>query len=213
MYTRTRMVAPDEALTGRETPMLTEPLHYVKQVSMFPPYPARLEVAHFAMGCFWGAERLFWIQPGVYVTAVGYQGGFTPNPTYDEVCSGATGHTESVRVVYDPAIISYATLLKLFWEQHDPAEGARQGNDIGTQYRSMIFTRTEQQQQLAIQTQERYQSAMRANNDARTITTEITQEKAFYFAEQYHQQYLAKNPGGYCGLGGIGICLPEPDLS
>ena len=213
MHSRTRIIAPNEALKGRETPILSEPLHHVKQVSMFPPYPAGLEVAYFAMGCFWGAERLFWTQPGVYVTAVGYQGGFTPNPTYDEVCTGATGHTESVLVVYDPAIISYATLLKLFWEQHDPAEGARQGNDIGTQYRSMIFTRTEQQQQLAVQTRDCYQSAMQAHNDTRTITTEITQEKAFYFAEQYHQQYLAKNPGGYCGLGGIGICLPEPDIS
>lgn len=209
MHTRTRMIAPVEALPGRETPMVLEPLHFVKKVSMFPPYPEGLDIAYFAMGCFWGVERLFWEQPGVYVTAVGYQGGFTPNPTYEEVCTGSTGHTESVLVVYDPKIISYSTLLKIFWEHHNPAEGFRQGNDVGTQYRSVIFTHSEQQQQLAIQTRDRYQSAMWAYNDNRTITTEITVAKTFYFAEQYHQQYLAKNPNGYCGIAGLGICLPN----
>ena len=208
MHTRTRMIAPVEALPGREIPMELEPLHYVKQVSMLPPYPAGLEIAYFAMGCFWGVERLFWEQPGVYVTGVGCQGGFTPNPTYEEVCSGYTGHAESVRVVFDPKVISYTALLKLFWEHHDPAQGARQGNDIGTQYRSMILTCSEHQQQEAIQSRDHYQSAIWAYNDSRTITTEIAVAHDFYFAEQHHQQYLAKNPDGYCNLGGIGICLP-----
>lgn len=209
MHTRTRMITPAEALPGRPTPALFEPSHYVKKVSMYPPYPDGLEIAHFAMGCFWGVERLFWQQPGVYVTAAGYQGGFTPNPTYEEVCSGYTGHTESVRVVYDPSIISYHSLLKIFWENHDPAQGFRQGNDIGTQYRSVIFTETEQQQHQATESRESYQAAMQKYNDNRSVTTEIVPATTFYFAEQYHQQYLAKNPGGYCGLGGIGVCLPE----
>jgi len=211
MQTRTRMVAPVEALPGRETAMELNPLHHVKQVSMFPPYPDGLEIAHFAMGCFWGVEQLFWKQPGVYVTAVGYQGGFTPNPTYEEVCTGYTGHAESVRVVYDPKIITYHALLTLFWENHNPTEGPRQGADIGTQYRSMIFTHNAQQQQQAIDSKESYQNAMWAYNDNRPITTEIAVEKKFYFAEEHHQQYLAKNPDGYCGLGGIGVCLPEDE--
>ena len=211
MYTRIRMITPAEALPGRPTPMQFDPSHYVNKVSIVPPYPAGLEIAHFAMGCFWGAERLFWRQPGVYATAVGYQGGFTPNPSYEEVCSGYTGHAESVRVVYDPGMISYRTLLKIFWENHDPAQGFRQGNDIGTQYRSVIFTGTEQQLRQATESRESYQAAMGRYNDNRLVTTEIVPETTFYFAEQYHQQYLAKNPGGYCGLGGTGICLPAQD--
>lgn len=208
MFDKTQMVAPESALPGRDTPLPLHPEHFVKQVSMFSPFPLNFEVAYFAMGCFWGVERLFWQQDGVYTTAVGYQGGYTPNPTYDEVCSGRTGHTESVMVVYDPSKISYSQLLKVFWENHDPAQGARQGNDIGTQYRSMLFTTTAEQQDLAQKSLSVFQNAMNRQHDNRVITTEITDAQTFYFAEQYHQQYLAKNPHGYCGIAGIGVCLP-----
>ncbi|EHM41227.1 peptide-methionine (S)-S-oxide reductase [Hafnia alvei ATCC 51873] len=170
--------------------------------------PEGMETAIFAMGCFWGVERLFWQQQGVYSTAAGYSGGFTPNPTYREVCSGQTGHAEAVRIVFDPKIISYAKLLELFWENHDPAQGDRQGNDIGSQYRSAIFVLTPQQQAEALTSEARFQKAMREANDSREITTEISAAKPFYYAEDDHQQYLYKNPHGYCGLGGIGICLP-----
>ena len=170
------------------------------------------KIAYFAMGCFWGVERLFWQQPGVVVTAAGYQGGYTPNPSYQEVCTGQTGHAESVLVVFDPAQISYADLLKLFWEQHDPAQGMRQGGDIGTQYRSVLFTTSAQQQAAAEASLQAFSSAMQQAGDARAITTQVLPAPTFYYAESYHQQYLARNPDGYCGLGGIGVCLP-PSLA
>ncbi|MCR6555643.1 peptide-methionine (S)-S-oxide reductase MsrA, partial [Aeromonas sp. CPF2-S1] len=168
--------------------------------------------AWFGMGCFWGVERLFWQQPGVYSTAAGYQGGLTPNPTYKEVCSGLTGHAETVQVVFDPKVISYGDLVKLFWEHHDPAQGMRQGGDIGTQYRSVIFVGDDTQEAIAQQSLAAYQQAMTASGDGRTITTRILPLAPFYYAEDYHQQYLEKNPEGYCGLGGIGVCLP-PSLN
>lgn len=171
--------------------------------------PAGMEVALFAMGCFWGAERLFWQQPGIYSTAVGYSGGLTPNPTYREVCSGQTGHAETVRVVFDPAIIGYDALLRLFWQNHDPAQGMRQGNDIGTQYRSALYPQTDAQMQAAQTSAERFAQAMQQAGDARPISTEIRVAGPFYYAEEEHQQYLHKHPQGYCGLGGIGVCLPE----
>ena len=170
--------------------------------------PEGMEVAIFAMGCFWGVERLFWQQQGVYSTAAGYSGGFTPNPTYREVCSGQTGHTEVVRVVFDPKIISYKQLLQVFWENHDPAQGMRQGGDVGTQYRSAIYTLTPEQQTAAESSLKRFQQAMNEAGDQRTITTEVVPALPFYYAEDDHQQYLYKNPEGYCGLGGIGVCLP-----
>lgn len=208
MFTKTQMVTPETALPGRDTPLPLRAEHYVKQVSMFAPFPENYEVAYFAMGCFWGVERLFWQRDGVYSTAVGYQGGYTQNPTYDEVCTGRTGHTESVMVVYDPNIIRYHDLLKIFWENHDPAQGARQGNDIGTQYRSAIFASSQEQLNSAQESLNAFQTAMQQHRDARIITTEIQSAPVFYYAEQYHQQYLAKNPHGYCGIAGIGVCLP-----
>lgn len=171
------------------------------------PFPAGLEVAEFAMGCFWGAERRFWQQPGVFSTAVGYVAGITPNPTYREVCSGMTGHTEAVLVVFDPAVISYAALLKVFWESHDPTQGMRQGNDVGTQYRSGIYTHGEAQREQADASRRAFQHALDAAGYG-SITTEIREAGPFYYAEEYHQQYLAKNPGGYCGLGGTGVSCP-----
>lgn len=208
MHSKTELISAAEALPGRDEAMRVNPRHFVSGHSMLAPYPAGLELAYFAMGCFWGVERLFWQQPGVYATAVGYQGGFTPNPGYQEVCSGLTGHTESVLVVFDPQQIQYADLLKLFWEQHDPAQGMRQGGDIGTQYRSVLFTLNDAQAAEAEISRQAFQHAMAAAQDHRPVTTQITPAPAFYFAEEYHQQYLAKNPQGYCGLGGIGVCLP-----
>jgi peptide-methionine (S)-S-oxide reductase len=171
------------------------------------PYPEGTEVAEFALGCFWGAERDFWETPGVVVTAVGYEGGYTPNATYEEVCSGGTGHAEAVRVVYDPQRVSYRDLLKVFWESHDPTQGMRQGNDVGTQYRSVIFTRSEEERRAAEESRDAYQRELKRAGHG-SITTEIVAAGEFYFAEEYHQQYLAKNPNGYCGLGGTGVACP-----
>ncbi|HET9147405.1 MAG TPA: peptide-methionine (S)-S-oxide reductase MsrA [Acetobacteraceae bacterium] len=196
-----------EALPGRAAKMpLTAP-HLVNGRRLDGPYPEGMEVADFGMGCFWGVERLFWKLPGVHVTAAGYQGGITPNPTYEEVCSGMTGHAEVVRVVFDPSVISYEALLKVFWENHDPTQGMRQGNDRGTQYRSAIYTHSDAQMAAAIASKEVYQQRLaRAGHGA--ITTEIREAPEFYFAEDYHQQYLAKNPNGYCGLAGTGVTCP-----
>jgi len=181
--------------------------HFVNGNPIAPPYPDGLQLAMFGMGCFWGAERRFWQLEGVYSTAVGYAAGFTPNPTYEEVCSGMTGHNEVVRVVFDPQKISYRELLKTFWEAHDPTQGMRQGNDVGTQYRSGIYTYDEQQNTLADATREEFGKILR-NKGFNAITTEIVEAPEFYYAEDFHQQYLAKNPNGYCGLGGTGACLP-----
>ncbi len=207
---RKKAVMPSaaDALPGRAHSMPVEDEHFVNGHRLTPPFPQGLETAYFGLGCFWGAERAFWRLPGVYTTAVGYQGGYTPNPTYEEVCSGRTGHTEAVLVVYDPKVITYEALLKAFWESHDPTQGMRQGNDVGTQYRSAIYTTTPEQRRLAEASRERYQRALAAAGHAATITTEIKDAAPFYYAEDYHQQYLAKNPGGYCGLGGTGVSCP-----
>jgi peptide-methionine (S)-S-oxide reductase len=202
------MPTREEALPGRAEPMPVASRHVVLGTPMQPPFPAGLEVATFALGCFWGAERLFWQAPGVFTTAVGYAGGFTPNPTYEEVCSGRTGHAEAVRVVFDPQQTSYEALLRLFWEGHDPTQGMRQGNDIGTQYRSAIHCHSPAQRRLAEASREVYQRALTAAGYG-AITTEIVDAPPFYYAEDYHQQYLAKHPGGYCGLGGTGVRYPE----
>jgi peptide-methionine (S)-S-oxide reductase len=202
-----RLPSPEEALPGRAEPMRVPPRHTVLGSPLQAPFPEGSERALFGLGCFWGAERKFWQLDGVYTTAVGYAGGFTKNPTYQEVCSGATGHTEAVLVVYDPRKISYADLLKAFWESHDPTQGMRQGNDAGTQYRSAIYATTDAQRAAAEASREAYQRALSASRLGR-ITTEIAGEPAFYYAEDYHQQYLAKNPGGYCGLGGTGVSCP-----
>ena len=188
--------------------MVVPPRHVVLGSPLLPPFPDGSERALFAMGCFWGAERKFWNVDGVYTTAVGYAGGFTKNPTYREVCSGQTGHTEVVLVVYDPKRVTYAELLRVFWESHDPTQGMRQGNDVGTQYRSAIYATTEAQRKAAEASREQYQAALAQARHGR-ITTEIVAEPAFYYAEDYHQQYLAKNPGGYCGLGGTGVSCPS----
>jgi peptide-methionine (S)-S-oxide reductase len=194
-----------EALPGRSTPLPTARTHYINGHPLKPPFPAGLETTVFALGCFWGAERKFWeLGDGVYVTAVGYAGGSTPNPTYEETCTGRTGHTEVVQVVFDPMKISYERLLQVFWENHDPTQGMRQGNDIGTQYRSAIYTTSEAQLKEALASKAEYDKALSAQG-YRPITTEIAPLKDFYYAEDYHQQYLAKNPGGYCGLGGTGV--------
>ncbi|WP_236211295.1 peptide-methionine (S)-S-oxide reductase MsrA [Metapseudomonas otitidis] len=196
-----------QALPGRETPMPVPEAHYVNGHPLQAPFPAGLEQAVFGLGCFWGAERRFWQQEGVWSSAVGYAGGHTPNPTYDEVCSGLTGHTEVVLVVFDPRVISYERLLAVFWEAHNPTQGMRQGNDIGTQYRSAIYCTSDAQLQAARASEARFQTELdKAGFGA--ITTEIAEAPAFYYAEAYHQQYLAKNPNGYCGLGGTGVCLP-----
>ncbi|MEW6174487.1 peptide-methionine (S)-S-oxide reductase MsrA [Stutzerimonas frequens] len=197
----------EQALPGRSTPMPVPAAHYVNGHPLQPPFPQGLEQAVFAMGCFWGAERRFWELPGVWTTAVGYAGGPTPNPTYEEVCSGLTGHTEAVLVVFDPQIIDYETLLRIFWESHNPTQGMRQGNDVGSQYRSAIFCMDERQRGAAEASCERFQRGLSAAGYP-AITTEIADAPAFFYAEAYHQQYLAKNPGGYCGLGGTGVCLP-----
>ena len=196
----------EQALPGRDTPMPVPEAHYVNGNPLQPPFPADLQQAVFGLGCFWGAERRFWQQPGVWTTAVGYAGGVTPNPTYDEVCSGLTGHTEVVLVVFDPQVTSYEALLKVFWEAHNPTQGMRQGNDVGTQYRSAIYTFDAAQRAAAESTRERFQAEL-TKAGLGEITTEIANAPPFYYAEAYHQQYLAKNPNGYCGLGGTGVCL------
>jgi peptide-methionine (S)-S-oxide reductase len=202
-----RMPAAAEALPGRDEPMRVPPRHVILGTPLVPPFPEGSERALFGMGCFWGAERKFWERNGVYTTAVGYAGGYTKNPIYREVCSGDTGHAEAVLVVYDPKRVSYADLLRTFWENHDPTQGMRQGNDVGTQYRSAIYTTTKVQREAAEASREQYQAALAKAGHGR-ITTEIADEPAFYYAEDYHQQYLAKNPGGYCGLGGTGVSCP-----
>ena len=196
-----------EALPGRTTAMRVAPRHTVLGTPMTPPFPAGLETAIFALGCFWGAERKFWQSDGIYTTAVGYAGGSTPNPTYEEVCSGMTGHAEAVLVVFDPRRTSYETLLRTFWESHDPTQGMRQGNDVGTQYRSAIYCTSTSQQRDAEASRAAYQRVLAAAGHG-AITTEIGDAGPFYYAEDYHQQYLAKNPGGYCGLGGTGVACP-----
>lgn len=197
----------DEALTGRVTPLRTATNHFVNHNPLKGPYPEGFETAIFALGCFWGAERKFWQRPGVWVTAVGYINGPTPNPTYEEVCSGRTGHTEAVLVVYDPNVVSFNKLLKLFWESHNPTQGMRQGNDVGTQYRSGIYLTSPEQRAIAEASRATYDAALKAEGFP-SITTEIVEAPTFYFAEDYHQQYLAKNPNGYCGLGGTGVSCP-----
>ena len=201
------LVGRDQALPGRDEPIQAPDRHDVLGTPLEPPFPDGLERAVFGLGCFWGAERVFWRAGGVYTTAVGYAGGFTPNPTYREVCTGATGHTEAVLVVFDPAATSYAELLKLFWEGHDPTQGMRQGNDAGTQYRSAIYWESEAQRTAAETSREAYQGVL-AESGYGPISTEISPAGAFYYAEDYHQQYLAKNPNGYCGLGGTGVACP-----
>jgi peptide-methionine (S)-S-oxide reductase len=198
-----------EALPGRAAKMPVPAEHFVNGHRLMPPFPAGLESAIFGLGCFWGAERCFWRLKGVYTTAVGYAGGSTPNPTYEEVCSGATGHTEAVLVVYDPKQVSYDSLLKVFWESHDPTQGMRQGNDTGTQYRSAIYWTTPEQKRRAEASRAAYQQALTAGGGG-AITTELRDAGEFYYAEDYHQQYLAKNPNGYCGLGGTGVTCPLP---
>jgi peptide-methionine (S)-S-oxide reductase len=198
------MPTADDALKGRETPMPVPDRHFVLGTPLEPPFPAGLEQAIFGLGCFWGAERKFWELPGVYTTAAGYAGGYTHNPTYEEVCSGRTGHTEVVLVVFDPAKVSYAQLLRVFWENHDPTQGMRQGNDVGTQYRSAIYTFSDRQRQAAEASKMVYEQSL-AKHGYPSITTELAGAPPFYYAEDYHQQYLAKNPGGYCGIGGTGV--------
>jgi peptide-methionine (S)-S-oxide reductase len=200
---------PEDCLPGRSQPMPIPERHFVNHHPLAGPYPEGMQKALFGLGCFWGAERVFWQAPGVWVTAVGYAGGSTPHPTYEEVCSGLTGHTEAVLVVYDPKLTSYEALLKLFWETHDPTQGMRQGNDVGTQYRSAIYTFAPEQRAAAEASREAYQGRLDAAGLGQ-ITTEIREAPPFYFAEGYHQQYLAKNPNGYCGLGGTGVTCPIP---
>jgi len=204
---KTEMPTAEDALPGRAERMPVPDKHYVLGTPLEPPFPEGLERAVFALGCFWGAERVFWQLDGVYTTAAGYAGGFTPNATYEEVCSGRTGHAEAVLVVFDPDKISYEDLLKAFWEGHDPTQGMRQGNDVGTQYRSAIYTSSESQREAALASRERYQERLGSEGYG-VITTEIEDEPEFYYAEDYHQQYLAKNPAGYCGLGGTGVSCP-----
>jgi peptide-methionine (S)-S-oxide reductase len=202
-----RMISPTDALPGRAHEMPVAARHSVLGNALLPPYPAQLELAMFGLGCFWGAERKFWQLRGVWSTSVGYAGGYTPNPTYEEVCSGLTGHTEAVRVVFDPRQITYAELLRVFWESHDPTQGMRQGNDVGTQYRSAIYTYGAAQLAAARESAEMFGKELeRAGYGA--ITTEIREAPEYYFAEDYHQQYLDKNPDGYCGLGGTGVACP-----
>jgi peptide-methionine (S)-S-oxide reductase len=199
-----------EALPGRATALQVPETHFVNGHHLLPPYPAGLQLAHFGLGCFWGAEKAFWSLPGVYSTAVGYAGGLTPNPTYEEVCTGFTGHNEVVRVVFDPDQVDYDALLKVFWESHDPTQGMRQGGDVGTQYRSGIYVADEAQRRAAEASRAAYARLLRAAGYG-AITTEIVPMPEFYFAEDYHQQYLAKNPGGYCGPGGCGVIYQPPE--
>ena len=206
--TKTSMVSPDEALPGRDTrPFAVPATHAVLGNPIEGPYPEGLEVAVFGLGCFWGAERKFWQTDGVWSTAAGYAGGYTPNPTYEEVCSGRTGHTEVVQVVYDPALVSYRDLLKVFWESHDPTQGMRQGNDTGTQYRSAVYVHSDDQRRAAEETRDAFGARLRAAGYG-AVTTEIEDAGPFWFAEDYHQQYLYKVPNGYCGLGGTGVSCP-----
>jgi peptide-methionine (S)-S-oxide reductase len=198
---------PGEALPGRAESMPVPDRHFVHGRPLTPPFPAGLERAVLGLGCFWGAERRFWQTPGVFTTAVGYAGGVTPNPTYEEVCSGLTGHAEVVLVVFDPGVVAFDVLLRVFWEAHDPTQGMRQGNDVGTQYRSAIYTAGDAQQAAAIASRDAYQAALDRAGYGR-ITTEIRPAPPFYYAEDYHQQYLAKNPAGYCGIGGTGVACP-----
>ena len=201
------MPTPETALPGRSQRMPVPAQHYVNGHPLTPPFPAGLEMAMFGLGCFWGAERKFWQTPGVYSTSAGYAAGLTPNPTYEEVCTGRTGHNEVVRVVFDPKAVSYETLLKVFWESHDPTQGMRQGNDVGTQYRSGIYVTSPEQRRLAEASRDAYQQVLTKAGYG-PITTEILEAPEFYYAEDYHQQYLAKNPAGYCGLGGTGVACP-----
>jgi len=207
--TRRKLEMPDvaKALPGRDTPLPISGIHYVNGNTIVPPFPAGMETAIFGMGCFWGAERLFWKLDGVYSTAVGYAGGITPHPTYDEVCSGRTGHTEVVLVVYDPQRVSYRRLLQVFWEGHDPTQGMRQGNDVGTQYRSAIYVADDAQRTAAEESRDMFEERLGAAGYG-TITTEVRTVGPFFYAEEYHQQYLAKNPNGYCGIGGTGVSCP-----
>jgi peptide-methionine (S)-S-oxide reductase len=204
---KAEMVDAADALPGRDAEIPVPERHAVLGTPLKPPFPDGLERAVFGLGCFWGAERVFWQAPGVYTTAVGYAGGFTPNPTYEEVCSARTGHTEAVLVVFDPKVTSYEELLRLFWENHDPTQGMRQGNDVGTQYRSAIYWTSEAQRDAALASREAYNERLRAEGYPE-ITTEIAEAGPFYYAEDYHQQYLEKNPWGYCGLGGTGVSCP-----
>jgi peptide-methionine (S)-S-oxide reductase len=203
----THMVTAEDALPGRSEPMPVPERHEVLGTPLTPPFPEGLEQAVVGMGCFWGAERVFWRAPGVYTTAVGYAGGYTPNPTYQEVCSGRTGHTEAVLVVFDPKVTSYEEILKLFWENHDPTQGMRQGNDIGTQYRSAVYFMNDAQREAAEASRDMFQRELTQAGHGE-ISTEIAPSGPFYYAEDYHQQYLAKNPNGYCGLGGTGVVCP-----
>ena len=205
--TKVRMPSPDQAPPGRAERMPVPGRHEVLGTSLEPPFPEGAELALFGMGCFWGAERVFWQAPGVISTSVGYAGGYTPNPTYEEVCSGRTGHNEVVRVVFDPTVTSYEALLKLFWENHDPTQGMRQGNDVGTQYRSGVYTYSPEQRAAAEASRDAYERRL-ADAGLGAITTEIEDAPDFYYAEDYHQQYLAKVPNGYCGLGGTGVACP-----
>ncbi len=206
-HDKTAMVEPAAVLPGREQAMVLPPRHEVLGTPLAGPFPDEVDTAVFGMGCFWGAERIFWQASGVYTTAVGYAGGQTPNPTYEEVCSGRTGHTEAVLIAFDTAATSYEEMLKLFWEGHDPTQGMRQGNDVGTQYRSAIYWRDEAQRVAAQASRDAYQRMLNEAGHGE-ITTEIAQAGPFYYAEDYHQQYLAKNPAGYCGLGGTGVSCP-----
>ena len=212
LFSRKKLVMPSaaQALPGRNEAMPVPPRHHVNGHPLSPPFPAGLEEAMFGLGCFWGAERKFWQAPGVYTTAVGYAGGATPNPTYEEVCSGMTGHNEVVFVVYDPVVLSYESLLRAFWEGHDPTQGMRQGADQGTQYRSGIYVYSPEQRLAAEDSRMRYQGAIARAGVRANITTEILTAPEFFYAEDYHQQYLHKNPGGYCGLGGTGVSCPAP---
>ncbi|MFF0312800.1 peptide-methionine (S)-S-oxide reductase MsrA [Streptosporangium sp. NPDC004379] len=204
---KTSMVSPDEALPGRDTRMAVPARHAVLDAPLAPPYPEGTEIADFGLGCFWGAERKFWQTPGVVTTSVGYAGGYTSNPTYEEVCTGRTGHTEAVRVVFDPARISYEELLRVFWEAHDPTQGMRQGNDVGTQYRSAIYFHSPKQEKAALASRDAYRKVL-ADAGYGDITTEIAPAGDYFFAEEYHQQYLYKVPNGYCGIGGTGVSCP-----
>jgi peptide-methionine (S)-S-oxide reductase len=205
---KVEMVDPDRARPGRSEPVPVARAHFVNGRPMTPPWPEGYQTAVFGLGCFWGAERVFWQTPGVWTTAVGYAGGYTPNPTYEEVCSGRTGHTEVVLVVWDPARITFEALLKVFWEAHDPTQGMRQGNDVGTQYRSAVYTTDDTLPDVIKASMEAYQAALLRAGHVGGITTEVAPAGPFYYAEDYHQQYLAKNPGGYCGIGGTGVSCP-----
>lgn len=210
-HRKTEMPSPQEALPGRDEPMPVPERHFVNQHRILPPFPEGLQMAMFGMGCFWGAEKRFWEIHGVYSTMVGYAGGYTPNPGYEEVCSGMTGHNEVVRVIFDPTVVGYEALLRRFWESHDPTQGMRQGNDVGTQYRSGIYFYSEAQEAAALASRERYQALLSGAGKGR-ITTEIVPAGNFYYAEEYHQQYLAKNPNGYCGHGGTGVPYADGTL-